>query len=90
MSNKVPHLRQRKMVERLTSSCERAENSALEKPIMSEELQKLIDAAKKVEMTAAQLEEQRRSFAFGNANIENSRVTRETVDKAAELLSRGE
>jgi hypothetical protein len=58
--------------------------------IMSEELQKLIDAAKKVEMTAAQLEEQRRSFAFGNANIENSRVTRETVDKAAELLSRGE
>jgi hypothetical protein len=57
---------------------------------MSEELQKLIDAARKVEMTSAQLEEQRRSFAFGNANIENSRVTRETVDKAAELLSRGE
>lgn len=57
---------------------------------MSEELQKLIDAAKKVQMTPAELEEQRRSFAFGNANIENERVTRETIDKAAERLNRGE
>lgn len=56
---------------------------------MSDELQQLIEAAKTVEMTPAQLEEQRRSFAFGNANIENQRVTRETVAKAAELLSRG-
>ena len=56
---------------------------------MSEELQQLIEAAKSVEMTAEQIEEQRRSFAFGNANIENERVTRETVAKAAELLSRG-
>jgi hypothetical protein len=56
---------------------------------MSEELQQLIEAAKKVDMTPAQLEEQRRSFAFGNANIENQRVTRETVAKAAQLLNRG-
>lgn len=56
---------------------------------MSEELQQLIDAAKKVDMTPEQLEEQRRSFAFGNANIENQRVTRETVARAAELLNRG-
>ncbi len=56
---------------------------------MSEELQQLIEAAKKVDMTPAQLEEQRRSFAFGNANIENQRVTRETVARAAELLNRG-
>ena len=56
---------------------------------MSQELQRLIEAAKKVDMTPAQLEEQRRSFAFGNANIENQRVTRETVAKAAELLNRG-
>jgi len=56
---------------------------------MSKELQQLIEAAKKVDMTPAQLEEQRRSFAFGNANIENERVTRETVAKAAELLNRG-
>jgi hypothetical protein len=56
---------------------------------MSKDLQQLIEAAKKVDMTPAQLEEQRRSFAFGNANIENQRVTRETVAKAAELLNRG-
>ncbi|MEO8902827.1 MAG: hypothetical protein ABI488_12370 [Polyangiaceae bacterium] len=57
---------------------------------MSEELMKLIEAAKKVEMTPADLEAQRQSFAFGNANIENERVTRETVAEAAELLRRGE
>jgi len=56
---------------------------------MSDELQQLIEAARKVDMTAAEIEEQRRSFAFGNANIENQRVTRETVAKAAELLNRG-
>lgn len=28
-------------------------------------------------------ETQRRSFAFGNCNIENSNVTREVIDKAA-------
>jgi hypothetical protein len=56
---------------------------------MSDKLQKLIEAARKVVMTPAQLEEQRQSFAFGNANIENERVTRETVARAAELLSRG-
>ncbi len=57
---------------------------------MSEDLQKLIEAAKNVEMTPADLEVQRQSFAFGNANLANDRVTRETVAKAAELLRRGE
>jgi hypothetical protein len=57
---------------------------------MSEDLKKLIEAAKKIEMTPADLEVQRQSFAFGNANIENERVTRATVAKAAELLRRGE
>jgi hypothetical protein len=37
-------------------------------------------------MSPADKEEQRRSFAFGNANIENERVTRETVNKQAELM----
>ncbi len=31
-----------------------------------------------------------KSFAFGNANIENERVTREMAAKAAELLPRNE
>ena len=57
---------------------------------MSEDLKKLIEAAKKIEMTPADLEVQRQSFAYGNANIENERVTRATVAKAAELLRRGE
>ena len=57
---------------------------------MSEDLKKLIEAAKKIEMTPADLEVQRQSFAFVNANIENDRVTRESVAKAAELLRRGE
>jgi len=50
------------------------------------ELQQLLDAAKNLEITPEQKEEQRRSFAFGNTNIENPRVTRETVDKEAEAL----
>lgn len=50
------------------------------------ELQQLLDAAKNLDFTPEQKEEQRRSFAFGNANIENPRVTREIVDKEAEAL----
>jgi hypothetical protein len=53
---------------------------------MTKELQELLDAAKSVVMSPEQKEEQRRSFAFGNANIENPRVTRETVNKAAEAM----
>lgn len=53
---------------------------------MSDELEMLLEAAKYRPLTQAEKEEQRRSFAFGNANIENSRVTREMIDEqAAEL-----
>lgn len=55
---------------------------------MSDELSRLLEAAKKHEMSPAEQEEQRRSFAYGNANLENERVTRDTVDKAAEDLSK--
>jgi len=50
------------------------------------ELQQLLDAAKNIEFTPEQKEEQRRSFAFGNTNIENPRVTREMVNEEAEAL----
>ena len=53
---------------------------------MSNELEKLLEAAKYRPLTASEKEEQRRSFAYGNANIENDRVTRETVDQQAEEL----
>lgn len=52
----------------------------------SNALQVLIQKAKTVKMSAAEQEQQRRSFAYGNANIENSDVTRDIVDRQAEAL----
>jgi hypothetical protein len=46
---------------------------------MTEELKELVERARLIEMTPAQLGEQRRSFAYGNTNIENERITREMV-----------
>jgi len=51
---------------------------------MSKELEKLLEDARSVQMTPAQKEEQRRSFAYGNAKLENEFVTREMIDDAAE------
>jgi hypothetical protein len=53
---------------------------------MPKHLDKLVEAARRVKLSRRDQEEQRRSFAFGNANIENQRVTRETVDREAEAL----
>ncbi|HET9282481.1 MAG TPA: hypothetical protein VFR24_11030 [Candidatus Angelobacter sp.] len=55
---------------------------------MSDDLDQLLEAAKKSEFTAAQQEEQRRSFAYGNTKIENPRITRQTIDEEADLLER--
>lgn len=55
---------------------------------MTEELKRLIEAAKRVEPTAEHREQQRRSFAYGNTHFENSRITREMVDEQAEKLAR--
>jgi hypothetical protein len=46
---------------------------------MTEELKELVERARQIEMTPAQLGEQRRSFAYGNTHIENERITREMV-----------
>jgi hypothetical protein len=54
---------------------------------MSDELQKLIALAGQHEMTPAQREAQRRSFAYGNTHFENADITRATVDRAAEELA---
>jgi hypothetical protein len=53
---------------------------------MSDELHRLIERAKAVIMNPKEKEEQRRSFAYGNTNIENEKITRETVDEEAEKL----
>lgn len=55
---------------------------------MNDRLQKLIDASRGKVMTEAEKEAQRRSFAYGNAHIENERVTRQMVDEAAEKIGK--
>jgi hypothetical protein len=53
---------------------------------MTTNLEKLLEAARKVVPTPEEKEQQRRSFAYGNTKIENSRITREMVDSAADAL----
>ncbi len=53
---------------------------------MTEELKKLLETAKKIEMSPADQETQRRSFAYGNTSIENHLITRDTIDEAANTL----
>ena len=55
---------------------------------MNENLEYLLEQAKKVKMTPAQQEEQRRSFAYGNTKIENDLITREMIDEAADRLAK--
>ena len=54
---------------------------------MSEEIKLLIEKAAKIRMSPDDQEAQRRSFAYGNAHIENDRVTREMIDEAASRLT---
>ncbi len=49
---------------------------------MTKELQELVERARKIQMTPDQVTAQRRSFAYGNTQIENDRITREMVAEA--------
>jgi len=53
---------------------------------MPRKLETLLEAARQREFTHAQREAQRRSFAYGNTQFENPRITRETIDRAADAL----
>ena len=55
---------------------------------MSDELNKLLEMARKVEMTPEQAEDQRRSFAYGNTKIENDSITWDRINRAAETLKK--
>ena len=55
---------------------------------MPDEIKALIERAATIEMSPEDKEAQRRSFAYGNAHIENDRVTRAMVDAAAERRSK--
>ncbi len=50
------------------------------------DLDRLIAAARAVRMTPEEQERQRRSFAYGNTQFENERITKQTIDEAAERL----
>ncbi|WP_084658882.1 hypothetical protein [Pseudooceanicola batsensis] len=53
---------------------------------MNKRLNELVNFARTVRMSEPQKFEQRVSFAYGTANIENENVTREMVQKAADAL----
>lgn len=46
----------------------------------------LLETTKKVVLTPEEKGQQRRSFAYGNVVIENPRITREMVNRAADEL----
>jgi hypothetical protein len=49
-------------------------------------LEELVIRTRKITMTSDQVREQRQSFAYGNTNIENGRITREMVAEADQKL----
>jgi hypothetical protein len=53
---------------------------------MPTNLEDLLEAAKYFAQSESEKEQQRRSFAYGNTNIENARITREMIDREAESL----
>jgi len=48
----------------------------------------ILETAHSIEMSEEDKEKQRRSFAWGNANIDNPLVTREMIDQAADELAK--
>lgn len=56
--------------------------------VMTDNLKKLLDAAKKAKPNAEHREQQRRSFVYGNTHFENELITREMVDREAEKLAK--
>ncbi len=57
--------------------------------IMRQELETLIDEARSTTMSCDESEAQRRSFAYGNTNIENDKVTKESINTAATRIDSG-
>jgi hypothetical protein len=49
---------------------------------MQNELEKLLENARHIEMNPIQLREQRQSFVYGNTHIENTLITRTMVIEA--------
>lgn len=54
---------------------------------MSKSLETLLERARKIRMSPEAREQQRQSFAFGSAAIENGSITKETIRQAAADLA---
>lgn len=54
---------------------------------MGSELDDLIERSRNVKMTPDEQEEQRRSFAYANGQIENPRISRESIDREADRMA---
>lgn len=50
------------------------------------EISILLEKAKRITMSPREREEQRRSFAYGNANIENEAVTKDVIEEVADRM----
>lgn len=57
---------------------------------MTNDLKRLLEAAKTAKPTQEHREEQRRSFVYGNTHFENDLITREMIDQEATTLARDE
>ena len=57
---------------------------------MADKLHRLLEAAKTYKMNREQQEKQRRSFAYGNAALENDLIAREMIDEQADKLKSGD
>lgn len=48
----------------------------------------LLERARRITMSPGEREQQRRSFAYGNANIENEAVTKDVIEDVADRMIR--
>jgi len=53
---------------------------------MTNDLQKLIELARRHEITDEEHEAQVKSFTYGNTHFENASITREDVDRAVDSI----
>lgn len=56
--------------------------------VTNTEITILLEKAKRITMSSKEREQQRRSFAYGNANIENEAVTKEVIEEVANRMVR--
>jgi hypothetical protein len=56
--------------------------------VTTHEITILLERARRITMSPGEREQQRRSFAYGNANIENEAVTKDVIEEVADRMVR--